>query len=259
LFITMRGSLILNDQASEHPREDPHDKILLSSSTPYVFVSLSVLAAACAALRIVSGWWAGPGLFQSIDSTTLLYVAAAAVLLRFNDLESAAIGGNSVRFRRLERKVEVAEKKADEANRTALLVLPEAAGGKPALTKEASAMLSATSDTEDPQRGRWGGQASRNNRRLWAKIEPLAGTTEYFNVHIQVESTSESDPLRGKVIFHLHPTFRKSVVEQVVRNGIAAIDRVAYGAFTVGAETDNGPLELNLADVPGSPVEFRER
>jgi hypothetical protein len=249
----------LNDQSREHRPEDPQGKMLLSTWPPYVFVSLSVLAAACAVVRIASGWWTGPSLFESIDSTTLLYVAAAAVLLRFNDLDSATIGGNSVKFRRLERKVEVAEKKAEEANRAALLVLPEAAGGRQGLTKQESEEPSAKSDSEDPQRGRWGGQASRNNRTLWAKIEPVTGSTEYFHVHMQVESTSESDPLRGRVIFHLHPTFRKSVVEQTVRNGIAAIDRVAYGAFTVGAETDNAPLELDLADVPGSPTEFRER
>lgn len=47
---------------------------------------------------------------------------------------------------------------------------------------------------------------------------------------------------------------------QVVE-GAAMIERIAYGAFTVGAEADGGAtrLELDLVDLPDAPELFRSR
>ena len=44
-------------------------------------------------------------------------------------------------------------------------------------------------------------------------------------------------------------------------NGIATLQLIAYGAFTVGAECDGGTtkLELNLAELPDAPQLFKER
>jgi hypothetical protein len=72
--------------------------------------------------------------------------------------------------------------------------------------------------------------------------------------------TRGSAPLRGITRFHLHPTFIPSVVPVVAEEGIARLERLAYGAFTVGAEVDDGAtqLELDLAEDSNAPQEFRE-
>lgn len=45
-----------------------------------------------------------------------------------------------------------------------------------------------------------------------------------------------------------------------MKGGIAEDKIVSYGAFTIGAETDNGQtrLELDLMDVPGGTRSFYE-
>jgi hypothetical protein len=61
------------------------------------------------------------------------------------------------------------------------------------------------------------------------------------------------------VRFYLHPTFREPVADVRVQKGVASLDRVAWGAFTVGAEIGATRLELDLASVGDTPIEFRTR
>jgi len=116
-------------------------------------------------------------------------------------------------------------------------------------------------DTDDPQRGRWGGQREAGHRRITVgSIRPLDSDPENYRILLEVCSTDpERHPLGGKVTFHLHDTFSPDVEEVSVRNGAARLTLVAYGAFTVGAETDDGVrLELNLADADvDAPREFK--
>ncbi|WP_038164472.1 pYEATS domain-containing protein [Verrucomicrobium sp. BvORR106] len=117
-------------------------------------------------------------------------------------------------------------------------------------------------DPDDPQRGRWGGRAMANGRRLTATVSAIS--KYWFEIKLVVSSTNK-DPLKGRVNFHLHPSFEpdKEVVEVDDAKGeVYRVEAVlhAYGAFTVGVEADNGEtqLELNLAKLPDAPKLFRE-
>jgi len=118
----------------------------------------------------------------------------------------------------------------------------------------------------DPQKGRWGGLAERNGRRLQATLVDTSSSDSLFVVHIVVESI-DNTPLVGPVVFHLHPTFQHNVirvgrVQDARRAGL--YDVTSYGAFTVGAQARDGAgrwigLELDLADLPDLPKPYRDR
>jgi hypothetical protein len=113
---------------------------------------------------------------------------------------------------------------------------------------------------DDPQKGKWGGSAQMNDRTMSASVKHLLGP--FYEVEIQIISTNDTKPLTGKAKFHLHDTFLYPEVEVDVNdNGQAILKLRAYGAFTVGAEVDEGKtkLELDLALLPDAPKEFRER
>jgi hypothetical protein len=114
---------------------------------------------------------------------------------------------------------------------------------------------------EDPQKHQWGEKAEVNDRKLSAKVTEVNWTRDYFNVELEVRSINPDKPLQGKVIFHLHPSFRNSDPEVDVIGGVAKLNLLAYGAFTVGAEADNGEtrLELDLAELSAAPAAFRSR
>lgn len=113
---------------------------------------------------------------------------------------------------------------------------------------------------DDPQKGRFGGQASSHGRQLQATVTE-AGVPGLFYVQLRVESTGTGKPLDEEVIFYLHHTIRPSVVTVVPDKGIAeTAPLLTYRAFTAGAVTDNGEtlLELDLAEQPALPRAFRE-
>jgi hypothetical protein len=114
---------------------------------------------------------------------------------------------------------------------------------------------------EDPQKNQWGGKDINNGRRIRADVTPTPGNREWFNVTIYVESVDPAPPLEGEVVFHLHPTFRDPNPVVPVRSGEAVLTRLAWGAFTVGAEADRGKtkLELDLSKIEDAPNLFRSR
>jgi hypothetical protein len=117
-------------------------------------------------------------------------------------------------------------------------------------------------DPEDPQKGHWGGERRRNGRILHATVTRVPQNREWFTVRLEVRSLDpERNPLTGRVRFHLHPSFHPAEVEVPVAGSVAILERVAWGAFTVGAEADGGetPLELDLAELDEAPAEFRVR
>jgi hypothetical protein len=126
----------------------------------------------------------------------------------------------------------------------------------------------------DPQKGKWGGSPINQGYLLTSMVQPLPGNSELFEVVLQVQSLDEMRPLVYPVQFHLHPTFADPSPKVKPANGIAKLSRLAWGAFTVGAEVlisgtelERGEvvesrritLELDLAEVPGSPQLFVTR
>jgi hypothetical protein len=117
------------------------------------------------------------------------------------------------------------------------------------------------SDEDDPQKGKWGGHNELNGRRLQAKVTPAKGSDDWFSVLLEVVSADANRPLTGSVLFHLHPTFANPDRTVRVTQGVARLSLLAYGAFTVGAEADNGEtkLELDLSTLEDAPSTFRQR
>jgi len=115
-------------------------------------------------------------------------------------------------------------------------------------------------DVADPQKGSWGGKAAAGGRVLRAQVKELPGTL-YCEVKLSVAANARGEPLSGNVVFHLHPTFQPSVLQVPVAEGIAELQIMAWGAFTVGAEADGGDtrLELDLSQDPSFPAGFRAR
>lgn len=138
---------------------------------------------------------------------------------------------------------------------------PEVAGqldwSHPALTK---ARKGKRIVDEDPQSGQWGGKFESNGRLLDAEYAPAK--RGWVNVTLKVTSTDPKKPLTRPVRFHLHDTFHPSVDTVKPKDGVAETSRLAWGAFTVGAEVANEPdsyLELNLATDPDAPEGWRAR
>jgi len=140
---------------------------------------------------------------------------------------------------------------------------PITSGSPPpaAMTSAAARVDAAPSfDETDPNKGQFGGSPDVSGRKLMATIKPDAGRrSARCRVVIKVVSTDSNRPLTGKVRLHLHPTFgRWSNYFVDVKNGVAQDEIVSYGAFTIGAEADEGAtrLELDLVDVIGGTEPF---
>ncbi|RRB02856.1 YEATS-associated helix-containing protein [Larkinella rosea] len=117
---------------------------------------------------------------------------------------------------------------------------------------------------DDPQRGLWGGKDVTNFKRLQATVVPIDDDEDWYTIRMEVVSTDpDQHPLTGTVTFHLHDTFVPDTEEVVARNNRAVLEKTGWGAFTIGAETEDGTkLELNLADptvAPNIPETFRGR
>jgi hypothetical protein len=112
--------------------------------------------------------------------------------------------------------------------------------------------------TNDPQKGRFGGEANKNDRILSAQVTE-SGIPDYYTVSLQVSGAEHGEP----VLFYLHDSFSPSVRTAYANDkGEAKLDSfLAYGAFTVGAIADYGKtrLELDLSGDKNFPKEFRER
>jgi hypothetical protein len=114
---------------------------------------------------------------------------------------------------------------------------------------------------DDPQKYQWGENPRRNGRLLSATVERLDKT--WFRIDAAVAATGDGKPLAPgtKVRFHIHNSFPRPVVIATAKNGVARISRVSFGSFTIGAEVANEPdtyLELDVAELPGVPDQFRE-
>jgi hypothetical protein len=124
----------------------------------------------------------------------------------------------------------------------------------------ASIVIKNDVDSNDPNKNQFGSSPVSNGRKLTASIQPIAGPrSSLCRVNIRIVSTDQSRPLEGPVKLFLHPTFGRGATYDVeVKDGVAQDTIDSYGAFTIGAQMDNGQtrLELDLMDVQGGTVQF---
>lgn len=114
----------------------------------------------------------------------------------------------------------------------------------------------------DPMKGRWGGKPQVSDREIGATVNALSDMPGWYKVSVTVRSTNaETNPLQGNVIFHLPNTFRFAQRVVAVKDNVATIEEFAQQAFTVGAESDNRQvrLELDLNDIESTPLAFRSK
>lgn len=159
-------------------------------------------------------------------------------------------------------KVETVKAKTDAAQSTVEFGIGK---GSPVVRKEMmeiSDQIEPGPNDNDPWKGQFGGSSTNNSRQLSATVTLLPETSDKYLIRLAVATTSTSRPLTGAVQFFLHPTFtHNKPVVKAGPNGIAELQVVAWGAFTVGALADNGQtrLELDLGELPNAPPEFRAR
>jgi hypothetical protein len=119
-------------------------------------------------------------------------------------------------------------------------------------------------DNDDPNKGQFGGRRERDGFRVSGEVSAMPQSTDVFLIHVAVEASAGRPPLLDgtAVVFHLHPTFGPEPVTVPASGGVATLDRLAWGSFTVGVAVQGVRLELDLAskkDVPDAPPLFRER
>lgn len=192
---------------------------------------------------------------QNVDFTTLAFLAFALVVLISDRVKELGFNkdGITLKLAELEQRQRTTEQVVRASSEGTL-------GGPrtpPPLGKLKAFAPNLAS--EDPQRGKWGGQSEVGLWRLRASVQPLPASSEFFSVLLEV-TTNEAQAERGSVTFHLHPTFSPAVREVPLVAGRAELELLAWGAFTVGAECGEKrvPLELDLARIPGAPRRFRE-
>ncbi len=115
--------------------------------------------------------------------------------------------------------------------------------------------------TDDPQKGRFGGQSSSNGRTLSVSYKKyfLPG---FLKLTIKVSADHENNLLKGNVYLFLHDSFADSVAVYDAEGKKEVVHEViSYGAFTIGAVTDKGNtmLELDIAEQKDFPEDFRNR
>jgi hypothetical protein len=221
---------------------------------------------------------------ERIDHETLLFLMVPLVVLLLPMFGEITLGKDGVTLKQLKRELSEtrdsvqATQERLEVYSSVLKRTPGGAPGRvPAQGAAEGSVAGAPADAprwateaelppitalDDPQKGRWDGAPAKDHRRLSADVKPARGDDDYFQVRLRVESTDPvGDPLRGPVRFHLHDTFAPQMEQVTAVDGVATLELYAWGAFTVGAETDRGRtrLELDLVDVPGVPALFASR
>jgi hypothetical protein len=231
---------------------------------PVIRIGLIVVAVCCVLAAVGHAIWP-----DRIDQATGIFLGLAAVTLiirevqRFKSpwVEWELVQQLKQKVNQVDKKVSVIEDRGGLPGRVE--PGPRATAPRlPATDRQVGETGGAEHEWEsDPNKGRFGGSPTANHRALKAKITPAAGPdSAACEVRVWVESTDPvNHPLTGAVTFHLHPTFGdRAKVTVPVGGGVARDKFTSWGAFTVGAETDEGQtrLELDLMNVAGGTEKF---
>ncbi len=117
--------------------------------------------------------------------------------------------------------------------------------------------LKPVTQRDDPNKGRFGGRDEKDGFKLAAEF---VGSEEARLVNVKLAVYGIDRPLTQKVRFFLHPTFPSPELTVNPVDGVAALDTLAYGGFTVGAwvEGTKTLLELDLSRLEGAPRIIRD-
>lgn len=117
--------------------------------------------------------------------------------------------------------------------------------------------LKPLTNRDDPNKGRFGGLDEKDGFKLSATF---VGAEEARLVNVKLAVYGTERPLTHKVRFFLHPTFPSPELTVNPVEGVATLDTLAYGGFTVGAwvEDTKTLLELDLSRLEEAPRIIRE-
>ncbi len=197
------------------------------------------------------------------DVFNMLLLTSFCVLAGVASSKFIATVSDSV-LTRLE-KVEKSSQTNDQKTSVLIKATEQRGGTKtlPQITKKTLGILEnfEIENNDDPNKGSFGGVSKLDGYEIllskYTKIDEIDG---WIELTFKVVSNDNSKPLGKKVKFFLHPTFKPDEVEVEVKNGMAVLTRIAWGAFTVGAEMEDGTrLEYDLAEDLTLPEEFRKR
>lgn len=231
---------------------------ILEAGTPWFLLLLALLAVAGAIIRVLGN----EDTLKRVDKDTLVYLAVAGALLLLRNIKTLAFGDYKLEFEQVRKLAADAKTAAEDAKSVAV------GTGRTPVERErggAEAENRFMAAAADPNKKMFGERAYDpvQQRLLHADVVPLNDTPGYYRVHLEVVSARpRTHPLTGSVQFFLHPTFNNPApIVRVGPNGVAELDVTAWGAFTVGARADGNAteLELDLADLPSAPEEFRAR
>lgn len=166
-------------------------------------------------------------------------------------------------------KVEDAAKDAKQKTDT-LIKATEQRGGTQKISETTKQLIGATnteiksesSDLDDPCKGRFGGSREDDDFKILVDKVPDPSIKGWYNLTYKVIAKDPSrKKLEGQVRFHLHPTFKPDVETVQVINGVVKLNKIAWGAFTIGVEilSTGSKLELDLKDEPDLPDDFKNR
>ena len=233
--------------------DEPHVTVLAQWS----LAAIAVISVFCAIGHAI---WP-----ERIDEKVAMFLAVAVVTLVIPQVTK--FKGFGIEFekevKRLRRNVENVQEAVGQLEKSVGPGRKNAVAPAPSAPRQLFAGTGeAPIDPDDPNKNQFGGKAEANGRRLSATIEPVAGKkSPRCRVKITISSTDPSRPLIGKANLYLHPTFgRWSTYDVEAKGGVVEDDFVSYGAFTIGAEVDDGQtrLELDLMNVPGGTEAFYE-
>jgi type II secretory pathway pseudopilin PulG len=119
-----------------------------------------------------------------------------------------------------------------------------------------------SANLDDPCKGNYGGKREDENFKITVDKIPDPSINGWYNLTYVVTAKNPSQKkLEGDVVFHLHPTFKPDVETVKAINGVAKLNKIAWGAFTIGVEilSTGSKLELDLGDEDDLPDDFKKR
>lgn len=123
------------------------------------------------------------------------------------------------------------------------------------------ALLRAPGPEDDPNQGRFGGQASRDGYFLSATFEPTL-KRNWVTINLVLETDSSTNVGLGDFAwFVLHPTFSPTALKVAFGGNRAKLQLRAWGGFTVGVWIPKVGVELecNLAKIEDAPRIIKTR
>lgn len=203
--------------------------------------------------------------FDIDDGTKFLFGLAALlgiIALFQGRITKLILPGGTIELDAIKRGVDAAVANTKRlGERQEELAAPKMNARMPRL-EEGPSTATAPEDSQDLNKGRFGGSSTSNGLILAADVSESDIRSGWFRIDLRVEPKARR-VLDHPVQFYLHESFDEADRVQVVNptDGIARLTAMAWGAFTVGAVTDEGKtrLELDLSQDRRYPALFRQR